>query len=336
MTVASARAFWIVEPGTGLIREEAIPAPEPGQLLVRTQFSGISRGTESLVFGGHVPESERSRMRAPFQEGEFPVPVKYGYCNVGVVEGGDADWIGRRVFVLYPHQTHYVIPTTAAHEIPAEVPSGRAVLAANMETAVNGCWDANLRPDDRVTVLGAGAVGCLVAWVVRTTVGCELELADANPQRIEIAQKLGVAFRAVDGNADLHLASARSGDRDRTVVIHTSGSEAGLLTALNLTGSDGMVVEMSWYGDRKVRLPLGEAFHSRRLTLKSSQVGAIPPSRRGEWDTRRRMAYALDLLKDPALDALITGESTFDELPLVMPRLLAAPGNTLCHRIRYD
>ena len=330
MTVASARAFWIVEPGQGRIREEVIPAPEAGQLLVRTQFSGISRGTEALVFGGHVPESERSRMRAPFQEGEFPAPVKYGYCNVGIVEGGDAEWIGRRVFVLYPHQTRYVIPTTAAHEIPADLPPGRAVLAANMETAVNGCWDANPTRDDRVTVIGAGTVGCLVAWVVRKTIGCYVDLMDTNPLRMEIAAKLGIEFRGPAlplGGGDV---------ANRTIVIHTSGSEAGLRTALNLAVADGMIVDMSWYGDRQVTLPLGEAFHSRRLTIKSSQVGSIPPSRRGEWDTRRRMAYALDLLKDPVLDALITGESGFESLPLVIPRLLAAPGNTLCHRIRYD
>jgi threonine dehydrogenase-like Zn-dependent dehydrogenase len=207
------------------------------------------------------------------------------------------------------------------------VPSGRAVLAANMETAVNGCWDANPGRDDRVTVIGAGAVGCLVAWVMRTTVGCEVELMDVNPQREEVARKLEIDFRGPD------KAGATG---DRTIVIHTSGSESGLRTALNLAAADGTIVDMSWYGDRQVTLPLGEAFHSRRLTIKSSQVGSIPPARRGEWDTRRRMAYALDLLKAPALDALITGESEFDALPDVMAGLLAAPGNTLCHRIRYD
>jgi len=327
MTVAPARAFWIVEPGKGRIRDEVIAAPAPGELLVRTQFSAISRGTEALIFSGHVPASEHARMRAPFQEGEFPAPVKYGYCSVGVVEDGDPDWIGRRVFALYPHQTRYVIPVRAAHEIPADVPSGRAVLAANMETAVNGCWDANPTRGDRVTVIGAGAVGYLVAWVMRTTVGCEVELMDVNPQREEVARKLKIDFRGPD--------KARAAG-EKSIVVHTSGSESGLRTALNLAAPDGTIVDMSWYGDREVTLPLGEAFHSRRLTIKSSQVGSIPPARRGDWDTRRRMAYALDLLKDPALDALITGESEFDALPDVMPRLLAASGNTLCHRIRYD
>ena len=326
MTVASARAFWIVEPGTGRIQDEAIPALGAGELLVRTQFSAISRGTEALVFAGHVPESERSRMRAPFQAGEFPAPIKYGYCNVGVVEGGDAEWIGKRVFVLYPHQTRYVIPATAVHQIPATVPSSRAVLAANMETAVNGCWDANPARGDRVTVIGAGAVGCLVAWVVKTTIGCDVELMDVNPQREEVARKLEIDFRGPDKTG---------ATGEKSVVIHTSGSEAGLRTALNLAAPDGTIVEMSWYGDRQVTLPLGETFHSRRLTIKSSQVGSIPPSRRAEWDTRRRMAYALSLLADPALDALITGESAFEDLPKTMERLAAGPADTICQRIRY-
>ena len=324
-TVASARAFWIVEPGRGEIRDEPIAGPGPGELLVRTEFTGISRGTESLVFGGHVPLSEVARMRAPFQSGEFPAPVKYGYCNVGVVEGGDPAWSGVRVFVLYPHQTRYVIPATAAHPVPDDVPAGRAVLAANMETALNGTWDADPTSEDRLTVIGAGSVGCLVAWVVQTTIGCDVELVDVNPQRENVATALGVRF-----------AHASSVSADRTIVIHTSGSEAGLQMALNLTAADGVVVEMSWFGDRLVSLPLGEAFHSRRLTIKSSQVGSLPPARRAEWTFRRRMVKALELLSDPALDVLITGENAFEVLPDVMPRLVASPGNTLCHRIRYD
>ena len=324
-TLPSARAFWIVEPGRGEIRDEPLVAPTSGEVLVRAAFSGISRGTESIVFGGHVPPSEYSRMRAPFQAGDFPAPVKYGYCSVGIVEDGDPARRGERVFVLYPHQTRYVVPANAAHRIPENVPSGRAVLTANMETAVNGCWDADPHEGDRVTVIGAGTVGCLTAWVVKTITGCDVELMDVNPQRSDVATHLELTFVGVD-----------RATRDRTIVIHSSGSEAGLRTALDLAAADGTIVEMSWFGARQVSLPLGGAFHSRRLTVKSSQVGSLPPARRAEWDYRRRLALALDLLKDAALDVLITGESVFDDLPELMPRLVATPGNTLCHRIRYD
>jgi hypothetical protein len=323
-TLTSARAFWVAAPGHGEIRDEPLAAPTGDEVQVRAEFSGISRGTEALVFGGHVPKSEYARMRAPFQVGDFPSPVKYGYCSVGVVDDGDASWRGRRVFVLHPHQTRYVVPVTWVHALPDDLPSGRGVLAANMETAVNGCWDAAPSREDRVTVVGGGTVGCLVAWVVRRTIGCDVELVDVNPRRAAIAQQLDLRFTTVD------VAS-----RDRTIVIHTSGSEAGLLQSLNLAATEGTIVEMSWFGDRLVSLPLGEAFHSRRLTIRSSQVGSIPPSRRGTWDTRRRMSLALDLLRDPVLDALITGESRFEELPQVMVRLTTDPGDTLCHRIRY-
>jgi len=324
-TLPPARAFWIVEPGRGEIRDEPIARPGPGELLVRTEFTAISRGTESLVFSGRVPASEYARMRAPFQAGEFPAPVKYGYCNVGVVEAGEPGWQDTRIFALYPHQTSYIIPVAAANAVPRDVPPERAVLAANMETAINGCWDADPQDTDRVTVIGAGTVGCLVAWVIRTTVGCSVELVDVNPQRAEVADRIGARFVPVE--------AASAG---RTILIHTSGSEAGLRTALDLAAPDGTIVEMSWFGDRLVTLPLGGAFHSRRLTIKSSQVGALPPARRPRWDFRRRMALALDLLKEPALDALITGESAFPDLPAVMAQLTNSPGNALTHRIRYD
>jgi NADPH:quinone reductase-like Zn-dependent oxidoreductase len=323
-TLASARAFWVTAPGRGEIREETLPSLGADDVLVRAEFSGISRGTEALVFGGHVPALERARMRAPFQSGEFPAPVKYGYSSVGVIEEGDPGLRGRRIFALYPHQSRYVVPAAAVHLVPADVPSARAVLAANMETAVNGCWDADPARTDRVTVIGAGTVGCLVAWVIRNTVGCDVELVDINPRRVAVARQLDLPFVAAD-----------SASPDRTIVVHTSASEAGLQKALNIAAVDGTIVEMSWFGDRSVTLPLGESFHSRRLTIRSSQVGGIPPSRRAEWDTHRRMAFALDLLRAVELDALLTGESAFEELPDVMARLASSPGDTLCHRIRY-
>lgn len=291
---------------------------------MRAEYSGISRGTEALVFLGRVPPSEYHRMRAPFQDGDFPGPVKYGYSSVGVVENGPSDWRGRRVFALYPHQTRYAIPLTALYPLPDDVPSSRAVLAANLETAINGLWDAQPRVGDRIAVIGAGTVGCLVAWLAAQIRGCEVELADINPNRAGIAAALGIRFSRVE---------TLSPDAD--LVFHTSGSAGGLARALAVAGLEATVVEMSWYGDHSVPVSLGESFHSRRLTLKSSQVGRVPAEQRARWDTRRRMALALSLLADPRLDALVTGESEFDELPAVLARLAAAPGDSLCHRIRY-
>jgi threonine dehydrogenase-like Zn-dependent dehydrogenase len=319
-----ARAFWIAAPGRGEIRREQLPAPSADDLLVRALYSGISRGTEAIVFKGGVPASEHQRMRAPFQEGEFPAPVKYGYANVGVVEDGSPDMRGRTVFALVPHQTRYVVPASAVHEVPATVPASRAVLAANVETAINGLWDARPHIGDRIAVVGGGTVGCVCAWLARRIAGCRVELVDTNPRRAAIAGALDVPFSAPDG-------AARSAD----VVLHASGSPGGLALALGLAGFEATVVDLSWYGSQPVTLPLGEAFHAGRLTIKSSQVGHVADSQRARWDARRRMRLALDLLADPALDVLITGESDFDTLPETMANLAASPGDTLCQRIRY-
>jgi hypothetical protein len=324
MSAETARAFWVVAPGRGEIRGESTRTPQNGEVLVRAMYSGISRGTEAIVFGGRVPPSEYQRMRAPFQAGDFPGPVKYGYASVGRVEQGSRELLGHHVFVLHPHQTHYVVPAAAAHIVPDAVPPARAVLAANLETAINGVWDARPHVGDRVAVVGGGTVGCLVAWLAARIVGCEVELVDVNAARASTARTLGVGFAlpaAAAGNADL--------------VIHASGTESGLQCALRLAAFESAVVDMSWYGDGSIAVPLGEAFHSRRLTLRSSQVGHVAASQRARWDPRRRMALALRLLADASLDALITGESDFASLPETMARLASSPGDTLCHRIRY-
>jgi 2-desacetyl-2-hydroxyethyl bacteriochlorophyllide A dehydrogenase len=319
-----ARAFWIVEPGLGEIREETLPRGGSDDVEVRALFSGISRGTEALVFTGRVPPSEYARMRAPFQAGEFPAPIKYGYASVGCVDRGPHDVEGRNVFVLYPHQTRYVVPARSAYVLPEDVPPGRAILAANLETAINGLWDARPHVGDRIAVVGGGTVGCLVAWLATQIAACDVQLIDVNPQRRAIAAKLGVSFASPD-EAREHA----------DVVIHASGSPAGLQLALRLAAFETRIIEMSWYGSESVALALGGAFHARRLSLISSQVGSVAASQRARWDHRRRMELAISMLREPVLDALITGESEFDRLPDVMVRLATGAGDTLCHRIRY-
>ena len=324
-TETTASAYWIIEPGRGEIRDETLGQARDGEILVRTLYSGISRGTESLVFRGEVPASEHQRMRAPFQGGDFPGPLKYGYCNVGLVEDGPPGLIGRTVFCLFPHQTRYRVPASAVHPVPDAVPAGRAVLAANLETAINGLWDAGPRLGDRITVIGAGTLGCLCAWLAARIPGCEVQLIDLNPRRAELAADLGV---------DFVLPDQAQGDQD--LVIHTSGSPAGLAAGLDLAAFEATVLELSWYGTREVGLPLGRGFHQRRLTLRSSQVGSVAASQRARWDYARRMGLALRLLQDPLLDLLITGEDPFEALPEVQARLARDPGDTLMHRIRYD
>ena len=320
----SARAFWITGVGEGEIRTEQLPEPADGEVSIRTLYSAISRGTETLVFNGAVPSSEYERMRAPFQEGDFPAPVKYGYINVGRVEEGPDELRGSAVFCMYPHQTRYVVPVEAVYPLPDGVPEGRAVLAANLETVVNGLWDATPRAGDRIAVVGAGTLGCLFAWLAAEFPGCVVELIDVNPGKRVVADALGVTFKAPDRatpNVDL--------------VVHASGTAEGLSTAIALAGFEAKVLEMSWFGDQHVRLPLGEGFHVQRLTLQSSQVASIPSAQLGRWSPRRRLELVFRLLEDPRLDVVITGDSPFEELPTVLETLSTAPGNTLCHRINY-
>ncbi|MCY1139598.1 dehydrogenase [Actinoplanes sp. Pm04-4] len=319
---SDAYAFWIAEPGRGEIRPVTLGEPGPDEVLVRTLHTGVSRGTETLVFTGRVPESQWSAMRAPFQEGDFPAPVKYGYLNVGRVEQGPPDLLGRTVFTLYTHQTRFIAPKTAVTLVPDEVPASRAVLAGTVETAVNAVWDARPQIGDRVAVVGGGMVGGCAAAILARFPGVRVELVDVDAGRSQLAAHLGVDFATP--------AEAR-GDCD--LVIHASATSAGLTRALELVAAEGTVVELSWYGDQPVSVPLGEFFHSRRLTIRGSQVGGIVPGRNRSYADR--LALSLELLKDERFDAFLTGHSPFAELPEVLPRLADGSLRALCHVIDY-
>ena len=323
--MGEARAFWVVAPGRGEIRAQPLRSLAPGELLIRTLASAISRGSESIVFRGEVPESEWRRMRCPLQEGDFPAPVKYGYSLVGIVEDGPVESLGRRVFCLHPHQDRFIAPEDVVIDVPDDVPNRRATLAANMETAVNGLWDAAPGVGDRIAVIGAGVVGSLVAALAARLPGAEVELIETDPGRETVATALGCRF-----------ASPRWARTEADLVIHASGTPEGLATALSIAGFEATVLEMSWYGTRIVPLALGGAFHSRRLTLRSSQVGALPAMRRPRWSHRRRLTLALSLLSDPVFEVLLSGESEFAALPELMPVFAASPAGVLCHTLRYD
>jgi hypothetical protein len=318
------RAFWIREPGRGEIRPVLVPPPADDEVLVRTLFSGVSRGTETLVFRGGVPRDQHAQMRAPHQDGEFPGPVKYGYLSVGRVEGGVPALRGRTVFCLHPHQTAYVVPMADAVVVPDDVPPARAVLAGTVETAVNALWDGAPMVGDRVAVVGAGMVGCCVARLLAGIPGVEATLVDTDPTRADTAAALGVGFAAPDdAPAGLDL------------VVHASATSAGLQRSLELLAPDGGVVDLSWYGDEPVRINLGGAFHSGRLSLRASQVGEVALARRHRRTRSERLALALQLLRDDAFDVLLSGTSPFEDLPALMAELSSGSRSALCQTITY-
>jgi threonine dehydrogenase-like Zn-dependent dehydrogenase len=320
----SAQALWYVGPGRAELRTATIGEPKADQVLVRTLYSGLSRGTERLIFEGKVPESEWRRMKAPAQEGEFPFPVKYGYAAVGEVISGPREFAGRHVFALYPHQDYFILPAERVFVLPEGIPTARATLAANMETALNILWDGRAQPADRIAIVGGGIVGMLVAAVASRLPGADVALIDIDPGRRAIAERLGVAFALPEdapGEADL--------------VIHTTASAAGLTLALKLAAVEATIVEASWFGTSAVSVPLGDSFHSRRLRLVSSQVGHVNASKAMRWSTRRRLEAAIRLLRDDRLDALIGEEIPFAELPQQLSRLLSPKARGLGALVRY-
>ncbi|GAA5206788.1 zinc-dependent alcohol dehydrogenase [Microbacterium kyungheense] len=326
----AATAWWTVGPGWGEFRSEPLPDPDDGEARVRTLWSGVSRGTESLIARGSVPTSERERMRAPFQDGDFPFPVKYGYLNVGVVEDGPPALRGGTVFSLFPHQSRFVAPVDVLVPVPAGVPARRAVLAGAVETAVNVLWDASPAVGDRVVIVGAGMIGCAVARLAAGIPGSDVTVIDVDPSKRVVVERLGARFSlAPDGSHDIDVPSA-------DVVIEASGNGAGLQLALRLAPTDGEVVVASWYGGRTVPLELGGDFHSRRLTIRSSQVGAVATSRRSRRTTRERLMLALGLLEDPAFDLLLGGTSSWRRLPDITAALADGTAGDLCETIDWS
>ncbi|MQA66825.1 MAG: dehydrogenase [Alphaproteobacteria bacterium] len=320
----TAQALWYVAEGRIELRSEKLgPCPDDEHVLLRALFSGVSRGTERTVSAGRVPSSEFSRMRCPHQAGEFPYPVKYGYALVGEVEAGPADLVGRTVFALHPHQDRVCLPVADVRPLLEGLPPRRAVLAANMETALNILWDGNVSAGDRVLVVGGGVVGLLVAALARDA-GAAVTVVDIRDERAAPSRALGVGFARPD---------AAPGEQD--IVIHTSASEAGLALALDSARFEGAIVEASWYGDLMPRVALGGAFHSRRLRLVSSQVGAVSPGHRAEWSHARRLGRALELLCDRRFDVLLGEDIPFAEAPALLPDVLARADSHRMPVLRY-
>jgi NADPH:quinone reductase-like Zn-dependent oxidoreductase len=313
-------------PGRAELREVALPPLEEGMVEVRTLFTGLSRGTERLVAAGHVPPAEYARMRAPFQEGDFPFPVKYGYAAVGLVEAGPEALQGRHVFCLYPHQDRFRVAVEAVVPLPEGVPPARAVLAANAETALNAIWDAEPAPGARLLVLGAGLLGCLIAAFLSRLHGSG---------SVDVTDKLAEPGVALAEFPVTFLSTGASRD-DYDVAFHSTASASGLQAAIDALGFEGEVIELSWFGARPVPLALGGAFHSRRLAIRSSQVGQVARPRRASTTHRQRLEAALGMLADPRLDRFVTQEIAFGDLAAAIPRLLAPDAPGIATRIRYD
>ncbi len=334
--IVVARALWYTKPGVAELKPQQLAVPAPDQVRVKTLFTGISRGTERLIFSGQVGPSEYERMRAPLQDGSFPFPVKYGYCAVGTVDIGPGPLQDKTVFCLHPHQDVFNAPAAMVVPVPTNIPAKRATLAANAETALNALWDSGAGPGDRIVVIGAGIVGLMIASIAARLPGAEVTVVDVDETRGPLVESFGAGFvTASEAVAAVTSKATGAAFLDADVVFHTSVNEAGLNLAIDCAGMEGTIVELSWYGDKPVKVALGGPFHSRRLKLVSSQVGQVSPGRRPRWSYGRRMAAALRLLDNPALDALVADEIAFDDAPKRMSDILGPGAKGLAPVIRY-
>ncbi|MEO6597908.1 MAG: zinc-binding alcohol dehydrogenase [Planctomycetota bacterium] len=315
-------AYWVQAPQIGALQAQALPEPRSGEVELRALYSGISPGTERLVGRGLVP-ADKTAMACRGMQGSFALPVLYGYSLVGEVQSGAER--GRRAFVMHPHQQRIVIPEDRLVWLPDGVPSARATLLPNLETAWNASYDAELDGNERIAVFGAGAIGLLVAFVLSTRHRGEVVVIEAKEQRRQAAARLPWVH-------SVYEPGGQTGEF--AVAFHATGTGEGLQQALDCTGFEGRVIELCWYGSKAVTLQLGGSFHFQRKRLISSQVAAIAPSQRARGPAVR-MAAVLQLLHDERLDALLEPPVPFARLPEFFARLYRGETSQPCPLVVY-
>lgn len=324
--MSEARALWHDGRQKSSIRKEELHPLQEGWCEIQTVFSSISPGTESLVARGKVPGEVQGDMACPYMGGEYPFPVKYGYSLVGEVVAGSRDMKGKMVHVLHPHQTRCRVREEDVYPVPPAVPAERATLASNMETAVNALWDSGATIGDRVLVVGFGTVGSLVTRLVSGLPGVRVQVVDTDTEKVKLAGQMGFEASTPDGG---------EGGTGFDLVFHTSGTGKGLQAAVDRVGFEGLVVDLSWYGNRKVSLALGGTFHTGRKKIVSSQVSYVAAGKRSRWDRNRRKELVFSCLEDAGYDAHLTSAVSFEDLPELFRTLRNSPARELSYLVTY-
>ncbi|WP_138497947.1 zinc-dependent alcohol dehydrogenase [Nostoc sp. PA-18-2419] len=310
-TNSQAYAYWLVSPSVGEIRETSVTALPKEPLFLETLYSGISPGTERLVGLAKVPEECWETMRCWYMEGSFALPLKYGYSLVG--QADEASNQGKRFFVMHPHQSRVVVESSDALELPDWLPSKRATLIPNTETALNAVWDAEVSQDARILIVGGGIVGILISFVLSKEYGIGADFLEQDKQRIQYLEQLPWLQNS-------RLATDFKED-NYNIVFHTSASACGLQSAIDALTFEGRCIELSWYGTQSVSLQLGGSFHYQRKQIIASQVSAIAKPMRNLIDYRQRKERVLQLLGDAAVDILLEPVIAFKDLPEFMSLL---------------
>jgi 2-desacetyl-2-hydroxyethyl bacteriochlorophyllide A dehydrogenase len=330
--------LWWTALRTGELRAEPLPPPGPEDVVVQAIASGISAGTELLVYRGQVPPE--LPLDLPTLAGSFRYPIKYGYASVGRVAAAGAAVRDRApgdlVFALHPHQSTYVLPAARTVLLPPNLPPEHGVFLANLETAVNVALDAAPRLGETVLLSGLGVVGLLVLQTLRRTGVAEIIAVDPLPRRRALAARLGASLTLAPDADVAAQARARTAGRGVDLAVEVSGAPAALGPAIEAVADEGTVVVASWYGTKSVPLHLGSHFHRGRVRLRSSQVGHLDPALAPRWDHARRQAVALRLLAELPLGDLISHRIPFAQAPEAFALLDERPADALQVVLTYE
>jgi len=313
------------------VREVPIPEPEAGEVLVRTERSAISPGTELLVYRDEVPDELAADETIDTLDGTFSYPLQYGYSTVGrVVAVGDSvgqEWLDRRVFSFNPHESHFL--AEPAQLIQTTLPPQQALFIPNVETAVNFVMDARPRIGARVAVFGQGPVGLLTTALLAEFPLAELVTTDCYEHRRSLSRSLG---------ADKSVPPDQMGDAidDPDISFELSGNPVALDSAIDVTGFAGQVIVGSWYGSKDVSLDLGGEYHRSHIRTQSSQVSRLDPDHADRWDKERRMEYVRSWLSDTDLSAVLTHEMHIDRAGEAYRLLENNPNEAVQVAFRYD
>ncbi len=327
-----ARAVHFVAPRRVELRAVDLASPTGRRVLVATEYSGISSGTELLAYRGEMdPELPLDETLGALA-GTFAYPFRYGYSAVGrVLRPAGALREGQLVFAFHPHQDRFVVD--ACQAVPVDgVDPRTATLYPLVETALQVCLDAAPRLGETVVVVGLGAVGILVAALLgRAGAG----VLGSEPLAARRATATAFGVRAVAPDQLGEAVARETGGRGADLLVEASGNPEALAWSLALLAHEGVALVCSWYGTKPAVLPLGAAFHRRRLAIRSTQVSTLPAALTARWDRRRRAELAWRLVGELPLPVLATHEFPFEQAADAYACLDSAAGNPIHVALRY-
>lgn len=294
------------------------------EVLLRTLTSGISLGTEKKVAEGQVPANISEMMHVPYMTGDFGFPLGYGYSLVGqVIEGGN-EWLGLRVHLMHPHQDVCIVKKSDLMKVPGDISDAKATLISNMETALNGYWDGEIKPKDRILIIGFGQIGALLSGILKIKVSNPIQIFEKDQKRREIAESMGL--ETVD---EISQASY-------DIVYNTAGNAQAIEASFKALKFEGRLIELSWYGDKKVSINLGSDFHIKRLKMISSQVSHLPKRMMRNWNFEKRKKAVIELLQNPWYDQFPIQAIPFNESPQFFDQLRNNKTPELAYYLKYS